>query len=92
MLKTLLKLGRGADWIAHVYPARGGVDECCSGIGCSLWSRRLIEDFSFVGSGDKLGHCVDSYFWQWVRPQNKYLTREFWGHVPTKHLKEPDNG
>jgi len=86
MIKTLLKHGEGADWIAHVYPPRGGTEECCSGIGCSLWSRRLIEDFPFKGSGDHLNQCVDSYFWNWVRPQNKYLTRELWGHVPTEHL------
>jgi 2-polyprenyl-3-methyl-5-hydroxy-6-metoxy-1,4-benzoquinol methylase len=90
MLKTLLRLGCGADWIAHVYPARGGDIECCSGIGCSLWSRKLIQDFRFETMGDHLGHCVDGYFWQRVLPQTaKYPTHELWGHVPTKHLKGP---
>ena len=94
MLKTLIKHGRGADWTAHVYPARGGDIECSSGIGCTLWSRKLIEDFRFESMGDQTGHCVDAYLWhKCIFPNTaKYPTRELWGHVPTKHLKEPDNG
>lgn len=90
MLKTLLRYGRGAAWTAHVYPARGHDIGCCSGIGCSLWSRKLIEDFRFETMGDQVGHCVDGYFWQCVFPQTaKYPTCELWGHVPTKHLRGP---
>lgn len=92
ILRVLLKSSKGADWTAHVYPARGDTQESCSGIGCSLWSRRLIEDFSFQGMGDHVGHCVDSYLWhKCVFPQTfKYPTRELWGHVYTQHLKEPE--
>lgn len=92
ILRVLLKYGRGADWTAHVYPARGETQESSSGIGCSLWSRRLIEDFAFENMGDHAGHCVDSYFWhRCVFPQtHKYPTRELWGHVHTRHLKEPN--
>ncbi len=90
MLKTLLRDGKGADWIAHCYPCRGGSDQCCSGVGCSLWSRRLIEDFCFSECGCRNGQGVDSLFWDWVRPKNKYKTREFWGHLPIQHLKEPE--
>lgn len=90
MLKALIKYGQDADWTGHAFPARGEIDECSSGIGCSLWSRRLIEDFSFesiIGFADK---GMDAFFWEWVRPQKKYKTREFWGHLPIHHLKEPE--
>lgn len=87
MLRTLLSTGPG-DWVSHAYPARGQTEQSSSGIGCSLFSRRLIQDFSFAGAGDHLGHDVDAYFWDWVRPRN-YLTRELWGHCEIRHLKEP---
>lgn len=90
MLKLLIRYGENADWTAHCYPCRGGADQSCSGIGCSLWSRRLIEDFSFGESPVQFGNGIDSYFWDWVRPQNKYRTREFWGHLPIQHLLEPE--
>lgn len=90
ILKVLISLSRGADWIAHVYPGRGTEQESSSGIGCSLWSRKLIKDFAFETMGDHVGHCVDAYFWhKCVFPQtHKYPTRELWGHVRTRHLAQ----
>lgn len=92
ILKVLLRNGKGADWTAHVYPARGDTQESSSGIGCSLWTRKLIEDFPFETMGDHDGNCVDAYFWhKCVFPQtHKYPTRELWGHVLTKHLAGPN--
>ncbi len=91
MLKTLLRYGRGCDWIAHTYPPRGGGRiECNSGVGCSIWSRRLIEDFLFTGSGDHAGRGVDAFFWQWFLAEKKYKCVEYWCCTPIQHLKEPE--
>lgn len=86
MLKTLIRYGKDADWVAHCYPARGGTEEICSGVGCSLFSRRLIENFSFANFPARNGNGVDALLWDWVRPQKKYKTRELWGHLPIQHL------
>ncbi len=90
-LKLLIKHGCDADWTGHAFPARGGTEPSSSGIGCVLFSRRLIEDFSFVGAGDCLGKNVDGFMWDWVRPQKlKYKVVELWGHLPSQHLREPE--
>ena len=90
MLKTLLRYGKDCDWIAHTYPPRGGEIPCCSGIGCSIWSRRLIEAFQFETAGDFANQGVDSYFWQWFLKQNKYQCAEYWCCQPVQHLRGPD--
>lgn len=90
MLKTLLRYGGDCDWIAHTYPPRGGEIPSSSGLGCSIWSRRLIEDFPFTGSGDHVGKGVDGFFWQWFLQENKYKCVEYWCCSPIQHLKEPE--
>lgn len=89
-LKLLIKTGRYADWTGHAFPARGGQEQSSGGIGCSLFSRRMIEDFSFAGAGDCLNKNVDAFMWDWVRPQAKYKVIEMWGHLPTQHRIEPE--
>ncbi len=90
MLKALLRYGKDCDWIAHTYPARGEIVPCCSGLGCSVWSRRLIEAFEFETAGDFINQGVDSHFWRWFLEQNKYTCVEYWCVDPIHHLKEPD--
>ena len=90
VLKTLIKYGRDTDWTAHCYPARGETEQCCSGLGCALWSRRLIEAFEFGTAGDTANHGVDSFMWNWVRPKREFTTLEMWSHVRIDHLRSPD--
>lgn len=88
-LKVLIK--HAGDWTGHAFPGRGQTEQVSSGLGCSLFSRRLMEDFTFIGAGDALCQHVDSFFWNWVRPQNKYQVVELWGYGTIHHLKEPES-
>ncbi len=89
MLKLLIKFD--GDWLGHAFPDRGCIgNEISSGIGCTLWSRKLIEDFSFTDKGICNGSGIDGLMWNWVRPQGKYKTHEIWSHLPIQHLKEPE--
>ncbi len=84
IIKLLLKYGQDSDWFGHVYPARGSGDDAMSGIGCSMFSRKLMEDYCFTGTGDSKG--VDAYFWDHIRPMRKYKVMELWGYMPVTHL------
>jgi len=88
VLEMMLHWGRESDWISHAYPMRGGNqtdDE--QGIGCSILSRRLIQDFRFGSIGD---NSPDGGLWQMVRPARKYRTMEMWGYFQVDHLQAPE--
>ena len=87
-LKILI--AHAGDWVGHAFPGRGQTEQVSSGLGCSLFSRKIMEDFTFVGAGDCNCKHVDAFFWDWVRPQNKYHVGEFWGRTTVRHLKEPE--
>ena len=90
VIETLLKWGKDSDWIAHAYPARDAslaeADELkVQGIGCSLFSRRLIEKYDFKGFEDN--YMADGGMWMKVRPDKTMCTLEMWGYLDDiKHL------
>lgn len=88
VIETLLKYGNGADWISHCYPAYPGSETLEQGIGCSLLSRRLIQDFDWGLANDS----PDAELWDFAKPKvrtsNVYKTVELWGIMKVEHLKE----
>lgn len=82
-IEQMLRYGAGADWISHCFPRRlgGGFDQ---GIGCSMLSRRLMENFSWPDTRD----TPDCALWEQVRPLNQYQVVEMWGFFQCQHLTE----
>ncbi len=88
VIETLLKYGHVADWTSHCYPAWPGSGTLEQGIGCSLLSRRLMEDFDWSKASDS----PDAELWDFAKPKirtdNKYRTVELWNVMKVEHLKE----
>ena len=90
VIETLLKWGKDSDWISHAYPARDAspaeADELrVQGLGCSLFTRRLIEKYDFKGFEDN--YMSDGGMWMKVRPDKTMRTVELWGYLDSiKHL------
>lgn len=75
-----------ADWISHCFPRRLGDHsrDFDQGIGCSMLSRRLMENFKWPDTED----TPDSVLWEQVRPLNKFSVVELWGLFQCQHLIE----
>lgn len=86
MVKFMLSY-RG-DWISHAYPVRGETTDAEQGIGCSMFTRRIMETFNFADLGDNWSS--DGGLWDRVRPDGRFQTTELWGYKKLRHLKEPD--
>lgn len=87
VIETLLKWGKDSDWISHAYPARDSNDDelRVQGLGCSLFSRRLIEKYDFKGFEDN--YMSDGGMWMKVRPDRTMRTMELWSFLDSiKHL------
>lgn len=82
-IETLLHYGRDADWAAHGYPFKGQDIQIHTGIGCSLLSRRLMSDFSFLDAGQD---SPDVWLWEEVKKAKKYPVIELWEFLKIKHL------
>lgn len=83
VIETLMHYGEGADWVQHCYPATP-TPTLMQGIGCALFSRRLMTDFDWNQADDS----PDSELWTWVQQQTtKYKTVELWYIMDIKHLK-----
>ena len=86
VIEQMDKWGKGADWIAHAYPARDGDpdEQMMQGIGCSLFSRKLIQKYDFMSLEDN--YMSDGGMWMKVRPDKAMVTVELWNVFRTKHL------
>jgi hypothetical protein len=85
VIEVSLDWGRDSDWISHAYPFQGENILVEHGIGCSLLSRRLIENFSWQGAESNA--LPDSWLWQQVRPRaSEFPTMELWGYITVEHL------
>jgi SAM-dependent methyltransferase len=84
VIEKLLKLK--VDWASHAYPARGTTDGSVQqGIGCSLLSRRLIENFDWKDAEDHT--TPDGWLWDRVRPRVfEFPTHEMYGVIKVEHL------
>ena len=86
VIETLLKYSGGdADWVAHAYPATPG-NTFIQGIGCALFSRRLMKDFPWSDTG-VADDSPDSELWNWVLKRGGYKTSELWFVMEVLHLK-----
>jgi len=91
VIQTMLDYGRGADWVAHAYPSRnqdqyGDPDvEGENGVGCSMFSRRLVDWVNFDEAGPD---SPDSWLWDRVRRAKRFKTIEAWGYMRVGHLRE----
>lgn len=86
IIETLLKYSGGeADWVQHCYPATP-TTTLMQGIGCALFSRRLMTDFPW---SDPLvaDDSPDAELWNWVKERGGYKTVELWFVADVKHLK-----
>lgn len=85
IVERLLDWGRDSDWIAKGYPTRGGPPvDAEQGIGCALFSRRLMEGFSFADLADN--YSSDHGLWIHVKARG-LPTVELWDHWPVAHLE-----
>lgn len=84
VIEILMRLK--VDWASHAYPARGSNDGSVQqGIGCSLLSRRLLENFSWKDAEDNT--TPDGWLWEHVRPRvYEYPTHEMYGVINIEHL------
>ena len=90
VIEVLLKHGYDADWVSHCYQALPEHDTLQQGIGCSLLSRKLMNDFDW--SDPKVADDTpDSELWNFAKPDIRkskhYKTVELWGIMDVKHLK-----
>lgn len=89
VIEVLLESGRGGDLISHTYTDRkGGHVWIENGIGCSLFSRPLIEA---VGWQDAGRLYPDSWLWSRVMAQARtYRTVKLWGYLDEiDHVEDP---
>jgi len=86
VIQRLMSLGGETDWISHAYPTRHGDGKVQSeqGIGCSLFTRRLMEAFNFEDFGDN--YSSDGGLWERVRPDGRFTTMELWNYFKVDHL------
>lgn len=81
--------GGDADWVQHCYPSNGDpAFGYMQGIGCALFSRRLMTDFDWsdVSIADD---APDSELWAWTQPRlDIYRVVELWGVMQVEHLKQ----
>lgn len=85
--EIMLEVGKDADWISHAFPLRfeNPDIEVEQGIGCSILSRKLLEENSWAG----FDTTPDGHLWELVRPSGKYKTMELWNFIKgIKHLGE----
>lgn len=84
VIEILMK--RQADWVAHAYPARDNTQVLAQqGIGCSLITRNLLENFGWENAEDHT--TPDGWLWDRVRPDvYNYPTIEIWGLLKVEHL------
>ncbi len=87
VIEKMLYWGRDTDWISHAYPTRGSTVDQEQGIGCSLYSRRLMETFNFFDFQDN--KSSDGGLWEMVRPDRRFSTIEIWSKFVNVHLKDP---
>ncbi len=87
IIEQLMKYGRDADWIAHVYPSGPTIaGNLIAGIGCSLLSRKLMTDFDWDDT-TIADDSPDSELWNWVISHGGYKTVELYYICDVKHLK-----
>lgn len=83
-----IMLNLKVDWASHAYPSRGTNDGAVQqGIGCSLLSKRLIENFNWKDAEDNT--TPDGWLWERVRPKvYEYPTHEMYGVIKIEHLEK----
>ena len=86
VIEEMIKWGHDSDWISHAYPSRDGNpdEQTTQGIGCSLFSRRLIEKYDFLSLEDN--YMSDGGMWMKVRPDKTMKTMELWNFFRIAHL------
>jgi len=88
-VRVLLKYaGKEAAWVTHAYPLRHNPTEQAASFGCSLFSRRIIEENPFHEAPES--PTTDAWWWhQQVKPkmvERCYVYIELWGLLDIKHL------
>lgn len=89
IIEMLLAVGKpvDADWTQHCYPTYTDPNgTMMQGIGCALFSRRLMTDFDW--SDETIADdSPDAELWTWVQKQGIYPTVEIWYARTVQHLK-----
>ncbi len=85
VIEIMLKWGKDSDWISHAYPDRTNQTNSIQGIGCSIFSRKLLEKYKFADIDD--GYYSDAGLWEKVR-NSEFKTMELWNYIKVEHLKE----
>ncbi|TSD02456.1 MAG: hypothetical protein Athens071424_52 [Parcubacteria group bacterium Athens0714_24] len=84
-IEVFLENGKGVDWIGHAYPTRGSDQklQSSSGIGCSMFTKKLMENYNFDEADRESPDC---WLWDRVRGDRRFKTMELWNYLETKHL------
>lgn len=84
-IETLLKYGRDADWISHSFTDYNAQVQVQQGIGCSLFTKKILKDFKWQG----WTMAYDGALWEWVRNQGlRFTTIEIWNLLDVKQIGE----
>ncbi len=84
VIEQMLAWDQGTDWLTHAYPMRGSTKEAEQGIGCSLFSRRLMEAFCFYNAGGN--YSADGWLWAQVKEDRRFRVMEVWHYMKVDHL------
>jgi len=88
-LNALENQAQAIDWFSHTYPVRGENENKQSGVGFTMFSRKLMQ---FIGDEcggmweSGLQRSPDAWLWQQVRPNRELQTLEYWNLLPVQHL------
>lgn len=84
VVERLLAFG-DIDWISHTYPQSSTNSYPVFGVGCSIFTRRLLNNFKFGQSGV---YAPNNELITWVASNNEYTTIFLHNFFTVEHVKE----
>lgn len=86
IIETLMPFAvDGADWVCHTYPHSSTVKSLLFGVGCSLFSRRLITDFEW--GSENQPYAPDNELFTWLTDKPQYKSIFLANYADVQHIK-----
>lgn len=86
IIEFMLKWGKDTDWISVSFPNRENQISHEQGLGCCMFTRRLMEAYDWESLADN--YNSDGGFWMRMQGDTRFKTMELWHFVNMIHLKE----